>query len=136
MFAAIGRGDDAVLDTMEKSCVPWLQRMLASGRYVGWITCDGETAVASAGMLILDWPPHPMDPTGEQRAYLLNVYVVPEYRKRGLARALVMQCMEEAHRKGIRVVTLHASDAGRPLYAELGFSGTNEMLFAEAEQAG
>ena len=42
-------------------------------------------SVASAGLLILDWPPHPFDPEGELRGYLLNVYVEPEYRKRGLA---------------------------------------------------
>jgi ribosomal protein S18 acetylase RimI-like enzyme len=54
---------------------------------------DGDRPVASAGLLILDWPPHPFDPEGELRGYLLNVYVEPEYRKRGLAHELVERCM-------------------------------------------
>ena len=29
------------------------------GKYLGWITEDDERPIASAGMLILDWPPHP-----------------------------------------------------------------------------
>ena len=131
MFAAMGRAKEAALETMRRNCVPWLERMMADGKYLGWITCDDARPVASAGLMLLDWPPHPLDPAGTQRGYLLNVFVEAEYRKRGLARELVEECMAEARRRGIRVVTLHASDAGRPLYERLGFSATNEMHFRE-----
>ena len=59
--------------------------MLAEDKYVGWITSDGDRVIASAGLLVLDWAPHYLDPTGEQRGYVLNVFVEPEYRRRGLA---------------------------------------------------
>ena len=103
--------------------------MIEAGKYLGWISSDDQVPVASAGMLILDWPPHPFDPTGETRAYLLNVFVDPAYRRRGLARSLVDLCMAEARRRAIRVVSLHASREGAPLYEHLGFKPTNEMLF-------
>jgi ribosomal protein S18 acetylase RimI-like enzyme len=81
--------------------------------------------------LILDWPPHPFDPASEHRGYLLNVYVEPGYRKRGLARALVECCLAEARRLNLRVVALHSSDAGRRIYETLGFRPTNEMFHVE-----
>lgn len=129
MFDAMGGTQEPILEAMERNCVPWLQRMIPAGKYFGWITCEDDRPVASAGLLILDWPPHPFDPAGELRGYLLNVFVDPEFRRRKLAHALVKLCMAEAQRKGILVVTLHASEAGRSLYEHVGFRSTNEMMF-------
>ena len=134
MFTAMGGMDDSALETMRRNCEPWLSRMIADGKYLGWIVTDANTPVASAGLLLLDWPPHPFDPAGELRGYLLNVFVEPAYRRRGLARHLLQLCMDDAHRRGIRVISLHASEAGRPLYETLGFRSTNEMLHRNPSQ--
>jgi GNAT superfamily N-acetyltransferase len=133
MFAAIGGFPESTLDLMCRCSDSWVARMIGEGKYVGWIVSDVDLPIASAGLLILDWPPHPLDPTGENRGYLLNVFVEPDYRKRGLARQLVGGCMAEARRRNIRVVTLHASEAGRPLYETVGFKPTSEMLYAEPD---
>lgn len=129
MFAAMGKYDEASLEVVRRASEPWTARMIEAGRYMGWITWDEESAIASAGMLLLDWPPHPFDPAAEARGYVLNVFVEPEYRRRGLARALIELCMAEARRRHIRVVSLHASNEGRPLYESMGFRSTNEMMF-------
>ncbi len=131
MFAEIHALDESLLNALEHSSIAWTERMIREGKHYGWIATDAGRAVASAGLLILDWPPHPFDPEGELRGYLLNVYVEPEYRKRGLAHQLVEQCMAEARRRGIRVVTLHSSQAGRPIYERIGFHATNEMMHTE-----
>jgi ribosomal protein S18 acetylase RimI-like enzyme len=131
MFAEIQALDESVLDAVERRSVSWTERMMREGKYYGWVAADAGRSVASAGLLILDWPPHPFDPEGELRGYLLNVYVEPESRKRGLAHELVERCMAEARRRGIRVVTLHSSQAGRSIYERLGFHATNEMMHTE-----
>ena len=128
MFAAMGGIEESAMDNVRHASEPWTARMIADGKYLGWIFFDGQRPIASAGLLILDWPPHPLDPAGETRAYLLNVFVEPEYRGRGLARQLVELCLGEARRRAIRVVSLHASREGAPLYAQLGFKTTNEMM--------
>jgi ribosomal protein S18 acetylase RimI-like enzyme len=132
MFTAMGSTPDSVLDAMSRNFTPWVARTIGEGRYAGWITMDDGRPVASAGLLILDWPPHPLDPAGTQRGYMLNVFVEPEYRKRGLAQALVNRCLDEAHRRSIRVVALHSSDAARSIYEALGFRATNEMFYIES----
>ena len=133
MFAAMGGHDEALLDGIHRASEPWVARMIAEGKYLGWITTDKARPIASAGLLILDWPPHPFDPTGEKRGYLLNFFVDPEYRRRGLARSLVELCLAEARRRSIRVVSLHASPEGRTVYEQLGFRPTNEMLFVDSQ---
>ncbi|MFZ0745580.1 MAG: GNAT family N-acetyltransferase [Terracidiphilus sp.] len=135
MFADARDAEQPVLDAMSQRFEPWVTRMLNRAIYAGWVTCDGERAVASAGLMFLDWAPHPLDPVGEYRAYLLNVWVEPEYRRRGLARALVELCLAEARRRNVRVVALHASDAGRPVYEEMGFKATNEMFYVERSES-
>ncbi len=131
MFVDAGRADNQVLDVMTDAHEPWVAREIAAERYLGWITEDDGKPVAGAGLLLLDWPPHPLDPRSTQRGYLLNVYVEPEYRRRRLASNLIDLTLAEARRRHIRVVALHSTDEGRRLYEANGFRSTNEMFYVE-----
>lgn len=131
MFADMRDAAEPILNKMAHNFEPWVRRMLSDGKYAGWITTDGERTIASAGLLILDWAPHILDPAGEQRGYILNVFVEPEYRRRGLAQMLTKECMAEARRRCIRVVALHASQKGKLVYEKIGFKESNEMLYVE-----
>ncbi|MFZ1937577.1 MAG: GNAT family N-acetyltransferase [Terracidiphilus sp.] len=129
MFASMPNPSEEVLGTMSRAFEPWVRERIGEGRYLGWIAEENLRVAGSAGLLIVDWPPHPFHPDASQRGYLLNVYVDPEFRKRGLAHELIEKCLAEAHARGIRVVTLHSSDAGRPVYEKFGFRPTSEMMY-------
>jgi GNAT superfamily N-acetyltransferase len=58
---------------------------------------------------------------GWELAWIAMVITHPDYRRRGLARRLVEATLAVADARGIPTVKLDASDAGRPLYLELGF---------------
>ena len=131
MFADMRDAAETVLEEMAQNFEPWVRRVIDEDKYAGWITRDDERAIGSAGLLILDWAPHFLDPRCGQRGYILNVFVEPEYRGRGIAKALTLECMAEAKRRGIGVVALHASKKGQPVYEKLGFKTSNEMLFVE-----
>ena len=107
--------------------VPWVRTKLEDGSYVGWLTSEDGRVVAGAGMWLMEFPPHWMheEPV---RAYLLNFYVDPEFRGQGLAHALLKTVIEETRRLGIKVVSLHASVFGKPLYERNGFELSNEMI--------
>lgn len=128
MFADMRNAPESILEEMGRNFEPWVRRMIAADRYVGWITSETGREIASAGLMVLDWAPHFLDPTGDKRAYILNIFVEPEYRRRGLAQMLTRECMQEARRRGIRVIALHASAKGQPVYEKLGFKTSNEML--------
>ena len=132
MFVDAGRRDNPVLHVMSQHFEPWVVRMINEGKYLGWLTEDDGKVVAGAGLLLLDWPPHPLDPRQDKRGYLLNVYVEPEHRRQKLASHLIDQALAEAHKQKIRVVALHSTDAGKPLYESNGFRRTNEMFYVES----
>jgi len=75
----------------------------------------------------MDFPPHWRD-AQPLRAYLLNFYVAPEVRRCGLAYELLKTAVADARGRGINVLSLHASQFGRPLYERSGFEASNEMM--------
>lgn len=129
MFRDAGR-DDGVLATMTEHFRAWLSPRLTDGSYFGFVLEDQGRAVAGIGLMLIDWPPHPLHPTQDRRGYVLNVYVEPTHRRRGLARELMRLADAEFARRGVSYCVLHATEKGRPLYQELGWSGTAEMAKA------
>jgi GNAT superfamily N-acetyltransferase len=62
-----------------------------------------------------------------QSAYVSTVYVKPQWRRRGIARALMQQTVAWAQRNGCEVVRLRTSPGGRALYEVLGFRQSDEL---------
>jgi GNAT superfamily N-acetyltransferase len=53
-------------------------------------------------------------------AYLMDVFVIPEFRRRGIAKALVRAVLDHPELQGLRVFLLATRDA-HGLYAQFGF---------------
>ncbi|WP_309340642.1 GNAT family N-acetyltransferase [Stenotrophomonas sp.] len=77
--------------------------------------------------MLIDWPPHPAHPQQDRRGYVLNVYVEPPYRRRGIARRLMALADAAFAERGVDYAVLHATAQGQPLYADLGWAATSEM---------
>lgn len=136
MFRDSGRSE-AVIAAMAAPFRAWLAPKLADGRYFGWaVRDDRDRDVAGLGMMEIDWPPHPAHPLDDRRGYILNVYVEPEARRRGLARMLMAEAVAEGKRRGLSFMILHATDEGRPLYESLGWADTAEMALIIADGVG
>ena len=127
MFVDAGQAEDAGLQEMMENFVVWVRPRLMDGSYVGWMAEDEGRVVAGAGMWMMEFPPHWMD-AQPLRAYLLNFYVEPEARGQGLAYRLLKTSVEAARGRGVKVVSLHASKFGRPIYERNGFEESTEMM--------
>lgn len=126
MFLEAGHEPEAVTE-MTMHVRPWLESRLKEGRYFGTIVESNGIPVASIGLMVIDWPPHPLHPQVAFRGYVLGLFVEPDHRDEGLARALMQQADVEFAARGIDFCVLHTTKAGRPLYEKLGWSPTNEM---------
>ncbi len=129
MFLEAGR-DPAQLQQMTEHFRPWLQPRLADGRYYGFALMNGSELAAAIGLMSIEWPPHPSHPTQDLRGYVLNVFVEPGYRRRGLASALMKLAEAEFAERGIGFAVLHATEVGKPVYEALGWARTSEMAKA------
>nr|WP_315597114.1 GNAT family N-acetyltransferase [uncultured Cupriavidus sp.] len=126
MFQEAGFAADT-LRTMTLHFRDWLRPRLLDGSYFGFLLMNGRRPVAGIGLMLIDWPPHPAHPEQSRRGYVLNVYVEPLHRKRGLARQLMAMAEAEFAQRGVAFAVLHATEAGRPLYQRQGWRQTSEM---------
>lgn len=105
----------------------WLAPRLDDQSYFGFVVEDNGQAIAGVGLMVLDWPPHPSHPTDDRRGYVLNLYVEPDYRGRGIARDLMDAADSEFKNRKIDYVILHATTMGRKIYERFGWKSTSEM---------
>ena len=126
MFREAG-WDEMAIGTMAVPFREWLAPRLADDRYFGFIAEEQGRAVGGIGLMILTWPPHPSHPHDDRRGYVLNLYVEPACRRRGLARDLMQRGQSELTRRGLAYAVLHATANGRKLYEKIGWAGTSEM---------
>lgn len=139
MFREMGEvpTDDLARELLEKSTSA-LAATLADGTYKGWfaVNHDGKVIAGAGAHVKPQLPRISHDQTRVEVTpvpLVVNVYTEPEWRGQGVARALMRALMQWASTSGAERVVLHASDAGRPLYASLGFGPTNEMRWFPAE---
>jgi GNAT superfamily N-acetyltransferase len=126
MFTEMGEHDVEALDEMARASHMIFGEALRNGTYRGWfVEADGKI-VAGGGVLLVAFQPSPGDPR-PTRAYIVNVYTEPAYRRRGHARRLMEEMVAWCRAQGFAGVSLHATDEGRPLYQSMGFAPTNEM---------
>src|SRR5208283_601110 len=126
MFREMGGDYERGLHGFEGASRSYLTAALEGGSYYGLIGEIGGKSVAGGGVVIAAWPGSPLN-LDPRRAWILNIYVEPGFRNRGLARAITKSLIEWCKQNGFQSVALHASENGRSLYESLGFQSTNEM---------
>jgi GNAT superfamily N-acetyltransferase len=104
----------------------WLRIHLADGSFLAWVADDAGTVVAATGLTVLDRPPYPGNLTGLD-GYVTNMFTLPAYRRRGLARQLLDLLIAHARQVGIKRLFLESSREGQPLYEKFGFRLTRGM---------
>ena len=101
---------------------------LAGGGHAAYLAYDGGLLAATGGISFYRIMPTGDNPTG-WKAYIMNMYTRPEYRRLGVATRMLDLLVREAQSRDIVMVALEASDAGRSLYLRYGFvPAADEML--------
>lgn len=100
---------------------------MAAGDSRSWLVEVEGQPVACGTLAFFVRPPYPGNLSGRE-AYLLNMYTRPDWRKRGMASALLEAMASCACGLQLGKLWLHASEEGRPLYERLGFAGNPAYL--------
>jgi GNAT superfamily N-acetyltransferase len=101
-----------------------------------WLACKGNRAVGTATLMLLPTLPR-YDARSPHDGRIRNVYVEPEYRRRGIALRLTRAAIDKARALQVDRLTLGTSPMGRGLYERLGFrTKEDEMIFCEPADGG
>jgi GNAT superfamily N-acetyltransferase len=88
--------------------------------FFAWLAVENGQAVASAYLAVREMPASPAFPTGKEGT-VVNVYTHPDYRRQGLATALLERLISAAREMNLSRLELNATGTGQVVYEKLGF---------------
>ena len=113
-------------DLTERQLETWAQMMRTDGLtvYLAW---HGEDAVGTTALLVMPHITYACRPS----AFIESMYVLPEHRRRGVARMMVERLLDDAAGAGCHKIQLlthkrHAYDGAHAFYRSLGFEAEAE----------
>ena len=102
-------------------------RHMADGTFVAWLVFDGDKIIGTSGMSFVEKPPYFGCPSGKI-GLLSSMFTAKEYRRKGIATALLKLVVDEARSYGCGTVQITASDMGVKLYTTFGFTHNNNFM--------
>lgn len=105
----------------------YYMRQVSHGDHFALEARVGAEAVGCGAICMSRELPSPDNPDG-LCAYLMNIYVRPRWRSRGVATAIVSRLIEEARGRGCDKIYLESTDEARRLYQRLGFIDLPGMM--------
>ncbi|MCR5676162.1 MAG: GNAT family N-acetyltransferase [Lachnospiraceae bacterium] len=112
---------------LEQALMDFYKKNMAAGTYVSWLAFDGDRIVGTSGMSFAEKPPYFTCPSGKL-GILSSMYTDPEYRRMGIATALLDKVVKEAKDYGCGTIYITASDMGVKLYESYGFQHNGNFL--------
>jgi GNAT superfamily N-acetyltransferase len=104
-----------------RDCRAALVDLLERGQGFGWLAVDGAgSPLGNLVLLLHSRLPSPRNVVPVE-GYVMNVWVEPAWRRKGIASALMDAALEKSRELGLQRVRLHATAEGRGAYARAGF---------------
>ena len=125
--AANGLEEDVDLSRTELESRRYYETCFPEDSHAAWLVFDGEEVVGTGAVSFYQVIPTYHNPSGK-KAYIMNMYTRPDYRRRGIAYRVLELLTAEAEMRQIDAVTLEATAAGRPLYEAFGFTAMRDEM--------
>ncbi len=129
MFEEMASPTEDELSVQDASYRAWAREMMGKRLLHGYVVeTTGGRPAASGCVWLRETQPSPGRPAG-MTPYVLSVYTVPEFRRKGLASMVIEAATDWGRKNGYHRILLHASLTGRKVYSRLGWKRTWEMEF-------
>lgn len=94
---------------------------IPDGKHIACFAYRGDEIIGCGGLCLYDEMPSPDNANGKC-GYLMNIYVLPEHRKRGAGKKIVMFLIEQARAENVGKIYLESTEGAKQFYRKLGFS--------------
>lgn len=118
--AANRLSDDVDMEEVEAQSYDYYKKALSDGSHTAYLVFDGNRFIGAGGISYYRVMPTYHNPSGN-KAYIMNMYTNPDYRRLGIATKTLELLVADAKEKGVSIISLEATDMGRPLYEKFGF---------------
>lgn len=118
--AANKLSDNVDMSVVEQESYEYYKHALETREHIAYLVYDNEKFIGAGGVSFYQVMPTYNNPTGK-KAYIMNMYTAPEYRRQGIAFHTLDLLIKNAKKQGVSKIALEATDIGRPLYEKYGF---------------
>lgn len=125
MFREIG-SVTMLQDNAESKIYEKYKELYVQDKCCHYLAYENGKAVACGGAVIKEDVPFCFFKT-PMYGYVIDVYCVPENRRKGYASLIMKELIKWLKDKGVHTVRLKPSAVGRRLYEKIGFSDSGEM---------
>lgn len=125
--AANGLSAETDMKEIERQSYKYYQKAFCNDSHIAYLVFDGISLVGTGAVSFFQVMPTYHNPSGN-RAYIMNMYTKPEYRRKGIAFKILDLLVKASKNRGITAISLEATDMGRPLYEKYGFVKMNHEM--------
>lgn len=119
--------NDVDMSEVKKQSFEYYQSAITEDTHLAYLIFDKDEFVGAGGISYFKVMPTYHNPTGK-KAYIMNMYTKPEYRRKGIAFKTLDLLVRDAKERGITAISLEATTMGRPLYEKYGFITMNDEM--------
>lgn len=125
--AANKLSDDADMSEVKEQSYNYYKKALRDGTHIAYLVFDKSRFAGAGSVSFFQVMPTYHNPSGK-KAYIMNMYTSPEYRRKGIAYKTLDMLVKDAKSMGITAISLEATVMGRPLYEKYGFIKMNDEM--------
>lgn len=125
--AANGLDEKTDMPEVEAETRRYYETCFEMDSHAAWLAFDGQQVVGAGGVSFYQVLPTYHNPSGK-KAYIMNMFTHPDYRRCGIAMNMLERLVEEANRRQIHFIALEATAMGRPLYEKFGFTPMRDEM--------
>lgn len=112
---------------IDKPLADYFNAAITDGSFISWVMVNNGEIIATSGICFYPLPPTFFNPSGKT-AYITNMYTKIDYRRSGIATELLHMVMDEAKKRGYRIIRLHTSAYGKSIYQKAGFTDSEGYM--------
>ena len=104
----------------------------ASGECISIVAKCGSEVAGIGSLMVRNQPGNLKNPSGKW-GYIMNMYTVQAYRRRGICKGILDHLLQEGRKVGITAFEMHATPAGEMVYKNNGFAIYEEPTYRRYE---
>jgi GNAT superfamily N-acetyltransferase len=119
--------EDDETEILRKALREYFSEAIPSNDFIAWLAEYNGKIIGTSGMVVWQMPARYGGLESGKLGYILNLYIIPEARRKGICTRLLNELIEEAKSLGLTYLHLHASEDGINIYRKAGFAEPDQI---------
>jgi predicted acetyltransferase len=123
-----GPNSEAVVHALRQGLSAYFLKATLNNSCISFIAKVDNEVAGIGSVHVREMPGNFKNPSGKW-GYIMNMYTVPNHRRKGICKGILNHLVEEGKKIGITAFELHATTEGEMVYKQTGFSIHNEPTY-------